>query len=696
MKKLMFVLSFLCLLALTACGESAHEHSLSDWQSDATNHWKSCSGCSELLEKTGHTFGEWKVVLEATETSVGSKERVCSVCSYKEVAEIEKLAHSHKLSSWLNDSENHWKSCSGCSELIDKSAHTFDEGVEDGIVTTEAGTVKYTCTTCGYEKKAEVTAFTQVGKLASKTWANYEEFSMYVKRDANSVIVRLVSNNNVFTSSNRNSDLELYFVAGDNLATREGNEGVTKIVVKSNKEYSVSNFGNKTVNSSDVKVVVKDGEKTVVDVTISNDLLGITADSIFGLTCGLWSNVDNDWAPMLALNTTNLASVEDLTKYVRCDKDGVCFECIINDYPENIPTPDYNKEELIADYPYGVADPVNVADPNGDDIYLKVSKEADGFLFEMIGFGSFNDNEYVKLVLHTSDSDGNGWALQASDISFLVSKTNAVKKTNITDFWAFKLFADSETNANNTPSYELKAQGYFTLSFKVDFTEIPNYTESCEVSFIMLEFWNGNVYNAAPWNSAMTKYGVGVGDAAAQSSYQVIQEKVISVDKEALLADYKYQFSTNYYANIERGEYSVVLNIISFNHFNSSDFIRFIVDTDGNPATGVWVIDQSDVGLVICKDVCYLETGKSSFWDGEANKFHGTNTTLNTPEYTEYAEYWTLKIEIDYSELGLNVTKDSKLAGLLIQFNPTIQNHGFNFNGYIPQDVALQNNYFQF
>jgi hypothetical protein len=537
-----------------------------------------------------------------------------------------------------------------------------------------------------------VKAYANFGSLESKKWSNYEAFIGSVSRNSTGMLFRFRSNNTVFTSEGRNSKLELYISTGEVSGAQDSY--VTQIVVHSDKTTSIKNCGGLDTSNADYKANVKvENGKTEVEIYISYSSLNMSKDQIIGMSFGLWSEVDKDWAPMFALDTTSFALVENPSLYVRCDKDNFCFINTKNEYPKE---EEFNKEELIAGRPYNVANPTNAGNASADDLYVKVITNESSFTFDMVGFGEFADDEYIKLVLHTSDTDGSGWAIQESDVSFLVSKSKAVKKTGITDFWGLEKFEQSDVPANHSLVHNANDQGYFTMSFEVDFTEIPNYASDVEVSFFMFEFGAPGLYNAAPWNSAMTKYGVGVGDAAAQSSYQVIQEKVISVDKEALLADYKYQFSTNYYANIERGEYSVVLNLISFNHFNSSDFIRFIVDTDGNPATGVWVIDPSDVGLVICKDVCYLETGKSSFWDGEANKFHGTNTTLNTPEYTEYAEYWTLKIEIDYSELGLNVTKDSKLAGLLIQFNPTIQNHGFNFNGYIPQDVALQNNYFQF
>ena len=64
------------------------EHNYGDtYESDADNHWKAC-GCGNVIEKSAHTFGEWSVTKEATETEKGSKEKICSVCGYKVVEEI--------------------------------------------------------------------------------------------------------------------------------------------------------------------------------------------------------------------------------------------------------------------------------------------------------------------------------------------------------------------------------------------------------------------------------------------------------------------------------------------------------------------------------------------------------------------------------------------------------------------------------
>ncbi len=69
---------------------AVHVHSYgSDWESDATGHWHGCS-CGDKSEEAAHSFGEWTVTKEATESEDGVKERSCSVCQYKETEVIPK------------------------------------------------------------------------------------------------------------------------------------------------------------------------------------------------------------------------------------------------------------------------------------------------------------------------------------------------------------------------------------------------------------------------------------------------------------------------------------------------------------------------------------------------------------------------------------------------------------------------------
>ena len=50
-----------------------------------------CDLCGETRVAPGHTYGEWKVVTEATVDAEGSEERECTVCHHKETRSIAKL-----------------------------------------------------------------------------------------------------------------------------------------------------------------------------------------------------------------------------------------------------------------------------------------------------------------------------------------------------------------------------------------------------------------------------------------------------------------------------------------------------------------------------------------------------------------------------------------------------------------------------
>ena len=65
------------------------EHSYS-YKSDANGHWEECE-CGDKLQSAAHTFGQWVVTKDPTVTEKGSQERTCSVCGYREVAEIDAI-----------------------------------------------------------------------------------------------------------------------------------------------------------------------------------------------------------------------------------------------------------------------------------------------------------------------------------------------------------------------------------------------------------------------------------------------------------------------------------------------------------------------------------------------------------------------------------------------------------------------------
>lgn len=106
----------------TVCGyvlapETGHVNHVADtskWLHDGTQHWHKCQRCDEKMDAAAHSGGEatceekaecavcgveygeladhsyedWVIVREATETANGLKERTCTVCGEKESEEI--------------------------------------------------------------------------------------------------------------------------------------------------------------------------------------------------------------------------------------------------------------------------------------------------------------------------------------------------------------------------------------------------------------------------------------------------------------------------------------------------------------------------------------------------------------------------------------------------------------------------------
>lgn len=110
-----------------------HVHTYSpDWSFNESRHWHAatCQHSHLVNDLAGHTYGDWVVTVDPTETAVGTKERTCSVCGYKQTAELPVLPHTHKTQPVAGQAPTcvtaGWKdfySCSGCNRLFaDKDA----------------------------------------------------------------------------------------------------------------------------------------------------------------------------------------------------------------------------------------------------------------------------------------------------------------------------------------------------------------------------------------------------------------------------------------------------------------------------------------------------------------------------------------------------------------------------------------------
>ena len=132
-------------------------------------------GCESDVAKTENVHLDVKDVERLLKLksfhSSAMDHKVCVVCKvdlaralFKECGEtktetIECLAHMHTpSSSWSSDTENHWHICSieGCTEELEKSFHTWDEGkVTTNPTCLSKGVKTYTCE-CGQTKTEEI------------------------------------------------------------------------------------------------------------------------------------------------------------------------------------------------------------------------------------------------------------------------------------------------------------------------------------------------------------------------------------------------------------------------------------------------------------------------------------------------------------------------------------------------------------
>ena len=152
---------------------AATGHSVSDWKSDNTDHWKECTvvGCGVVIEgsKAAHTAGEWIIDTPATATTSGLKHKECTVCGYTMATETIPATgggeHTHSYGSeWKNDADNHWHECS-CGDKADKAAHTAGEWIIDTPATaTTSGSKHKECTVCGYTMATETIPATGGGE----------------------------------------------------------------------------------------------------------------------------------------------------------------------------------------------------------------------------------------------------------------------------------------------------------------------------------------------------------------------------------------------------------------------------------------------------------------------------------------------------------------------------------------------------
>ncbi len=357
----------------------------------------------------------------------------------------------------------------------------------------------------------------------------------------------------------------------------------------------------------------------------------------------------------------------------------------------------FDRNSLIAGYRMQFSTPeLNNKAGVADDMYLKARRTDadDGFIIDMIGFGDFTDSEYVKLIFHTSATNGTGWGTQASDLTVLVGKTKAMYRTGLTKFWDYVNFG-SDTALSNAPEYA-KYDDFFTLKVTVSDSEIPEFSKSGKVSLFAMEFAGGAIYDGKSYLNGMLIDGFTNGDPAAQSSYFTIYGGETEVAPEGF--DMKFACnSDNIYAKVERGVTSMTLTLRGTAAFGTGDdnFVRFVLHRGPAEDSNEWQIARDDLSIVIYKDAAYTQSGYVSLKDNEANKFHGNTTTIHAPVFTQHDGYWELTLTVEYVEVGGDIYQGTALRALLAKYTNGSIKLGAVQNGVVLGYQSYQKYWFE-
>ncbi|MBP5311514.1 MAG: hypothetical protein J6112_01615 [Clostridia bacterium] len=157
MKRKLFILIMLLVLASTAAGCGEHVHSFGEWTvtkaptcTENGSRERVCA-CgekeTETVDAKGHDWGEWSVTVAPTCTTPGERKRVCA-CGEEETETVETVPHE-----WTEASCLEAKKCSVC-------------GMTEGMPLGHDGKLGGACSRCG--EKIVFTVLTP--KLPVEVW----------------------------------------------------------------------------------------------------------------------------------------------------------------------------------------------------------------------------------------------------------------------------------------------------------------------------------------------------------------------------------------------------------------------------------------------------------------------------------------------------------------------------------------------
>lgn len=129
--------------------KTAHTFS-EDWTTDGEGHWRVCltEGCTEKTDDASHNWDSGTVTTPPTCQNEGVKTYTCTDCQKSRTEAVAVTSHDYGT-EWSSDGSGHFHACQyvGCTEEVDRAAHSFGDWTYDGRM------VKF-CGICNYGQDA--------------------------------------------------------------------------------------------------------------------------------------------------------------------------------------------------------------------------------------------------------------------------------------------------------------------------------------------------------------------------------------------------------------------------------------------------------------------------------------------------------------------------------------------------------------
>lgn len=163
-----------------------------------------------------------------------------------------KPSHTHTYSEqWSHNDSEHWHTCTGaeCDEVIDKAAHTWDNGnITKEPTCTAKGEMTYTCTVCKATKTEEIAT---TGHTFSDKWESDDTHHWH----------KCINCDEISGKAEHSYNADGVCVCGYTLPTtlnelmQEGNEKYRAVVVKTLNDHLLEDMLYKTVGNYNINSV---------------------------------------------------------------------------------------------------------------------------------------------------------------------------------------------------------------------------------------------------------------------------------------------------------------------------------------------------------------------------------------------------------------------------------------------------------